>query len=151
MRKAGLGNGLGYFILRDGTMFFFAKLVLGVVGTTLFIVPAADVIGTWVIVISALNNPLTIVLINRLVLNLRQVSHVHERNAPTHSTIITIQEPEFAANSLLGNLGAPLRVGPEDDETEEVVGVDEEAEVVKEFRIVGHGAIIEEPRDPSDV
>ncbi|TDL18635.1 hypothetical protein BD410DRAFT_488640 [Rickenella mellea] len=37
MRKSGLGNGLGYFILRDGAMYFLAKLLIGVVATTVFI------------------------------------------------------------------------------------------------------------------
>ncbi|TDL20731.1 hypothetical protein BD410DRAFT_804858 [Rickenella mellea] len=134
MRKAGLGNGLGYFILRD-------------VGTIVFFAPVSDAIGTWLDVLTAMSNPLTFILINRLVLNLRQMSHTQVGNASTLGAIGTIEEPAFAANSLLGNLGAPLRVGP-DDEIEEIWG-NEEVEVVEERKIVGDTKIIEEPRHTS--
>ncbi|TDL21508.1 hypothetical protein BD410DRAFT_898851 [Rickenella mellea] len=150
MRKLGLGNGLGYFILRDGAMYFLAKLLFGILGTVLFFVPASEAIGNWLSVLLAMSNPLTIILINRLVLNLRQVSHLQEEDELTLGPIDTVLEPAFAANSILGNLGAQLRVGPEDDETEQI-WADDEAEVVEECRIVDHGEIIEELRDPFDV
>ncbi|TDL17364.1 hypothetical protein BD410DRAFT_843645 [Rickenella mellea] len=102
----------------------------------------------WLIVLSAINNPLTVILINRLVLNLRQVSRLQEGNAPTLNAIGTIQEPAFATNSLLGNLGAPLRMGPEDDDVIEEISVDDEVAVVEERGIVDRSEIIEEPRDP---
>ncbi|TDL16080.1 hypothetical protein BD410DRAFT_649404 [Rickenella mellea] len=127
MRKVGLGNGLGYFILRDGAMYFLAKLLIGVVGTTIFFVPASGAIGNWLTVLGAISNPLTIILITRLVLNLKQVSHSRNGNSPTHGTIGTIEEPVFATNSFLGNLGAPLRMDPEVDEIEEI-GVGDGAE-----------------------
>ncbi|TDL14401.1 hypothetical protein BD410DRAFT_846053 [Rickenella mellea] len=148
MRKLGLGNGLGYFILRDGTI---AKLLIGVVGTVIFFVPASDAIGNWISLLPAMGNPLTIVLINRLVLNLRQVSHKQQGNALTISAMVAIQEPAFAANSLLGNLGAPLRVGSEDDDEIEELGIDFDAEVVEERGSVDHSEIIEEFPDPCDV
>ncbi|TDL18627.1 hypothetical protein BD410DRAFT_842670 [Rickenella mellea] len=116
---------------------------------------AKDAIGNWLSVLTTMRAVrLTFILINRLVLNLRQVTHTQEENAPTIDAIGTIQEPAFAVNSILGNLGAPLRVGPEDDyyddEIEEIAG-DDEAEVVEEREIVNQTDIIEEPRNPSDV
>ncbi|TDL18082.1 hypothetical protein BD410DRAFT_843077 [Rickenella mellea] len=154
MRKLGLGNGLGYFILRDGTMYFLAKLVFGVVATTIFFVPASGAIGNWVGIIIHMSDVLTIILINRLVLNLRRVSHIQEGNVPTLGPIGTIQEPAFATYSILGNLGAPLRMGEEDkhdDDVTEEVNIDDGAEVVEEREIGNHTEIIEEPRFPSEV
>ncbi|TDL18642.1 hypothetical protein BD410DRAFT_842679 [Rickenella mellea] len=43
MRKVGLGNSLGYFFLRDGAMYFLAKLLIGVVGITIFFVSSGVV------------------------------------------------------------------------------------------------------------
>ncbi|TDL18651.1 hypothetical protein BD410DRAFT_830799 [Rickenella mellea] len=121
MRKMRLGNGLGYFILRDGIMYFLAKLLLGIVAIVIFTTPANT---TWDIVLPAIGNALTIVLINRLVLNLRQVSHIQEANGPSLATIGSFQaEPEFATNSILGNLGAPLRVGEGEEENTEDVSI----------------------------
>ncbi|TDL21757.1 hypothetical protein BD410DRAFT_789531 [Rickenella mellea] len=151
MRKVGLGNGLSYFMLRDGAMYFLAKLLIGVTGAVVFFVPASAVIANWIGVVAVFSNSLTVILINRLALNLKQVSHAQEGKAPTLGAIGTIQEPEFATNSLLGNLGAPLRVGPEEDEAIEESGVEEEAEVIEGRRIIDHNEIIEEPRDPSNV
>ncbi|TDL18629.1 hypothetical protein BD410DRAFT_900718 [Rickenella mellea] len=154
MRKVGLGDGLGYFMLRDGAVYFLAKLLIGVVGTIVFFVPTSVNVGNWLGVVTSMSNPLTIILISRLVLNLRQVSHMKEGNAPTLGTIGTIQEPAFAANSILGNLGAPLRMGPEEDYDEdeiEEIGIDDEAEVVEELEIVNRMEIIEQPRDPLNV
>ncbi|TDL18636.1 hypothetical protein BD410DRAFT_879852 [Rickenella mellea] len=176
MRKVGLGNGLGYFILRDGAVYphewgFRAKLLMGVVAVTVFFVHASvnnflfffdmmvnpakgGVVSSWITIIASMGNPLTYILINRLVLNLRKVSHIQEGDAPTLGAISTIQEPVFAANSILGNLGAPLRMGTEDeysdDEIEEIVE-DNEVEVFEEPEIADHTEIIEEPRNPSHV
>ncbi|TDL16650.1 hypothetical protein BD410DRAFT_831953 [Rickenella mellea] len=150
MRKAGLGNGLGYFVLRDGAMYFLAKLFFGVVGTTVFFVPASGNIGNWIGVFTAISNSLTVILINRLVLSLRRVSHKHFGNVPTHGAIGTIEEPAFATNSLLGNIGAPLRMGSEEDESEEI-SVDDEAEAIEECRTVDHSEIIEEFRHHPNV
>ncbi|TDL16096.1 hypothetical protein BD410DRAFT_777482, partial [Rickenella mellea] len=41
MRNVGLGNGLGYFILRDGALYFLAKLLIGISSTTIYFVPAS--------------------------------------------------------------------------------------------------------------
>ncbi|TDL15204.1 hypothetical protein BD410DRAFT_845410 [Rickenella mellea] len=137
MRQAGLGNGLGYFILRDGAMYFLAKLLFGVLGVTVFFLPASGgAVADWVSVLVGISNPLTIILVTRLVLNLRQVSRLQEGHASTLDAIITVQEPAFAANSLLGNLGAPLRMGTEDDDEIEEIRVDDEAEAVGEVGIV---------------
>ncbi|TDL15961.1 hypothetical protein BD410DRAFT_844793 [Rickenella mellea] len=109
---------------------------------------AKDTIGKWTGVLATISDPMSFIPINRLVLNLRQVSH--EAHAPTLGTVVPMQEPAYAINSLLGNLGAPLRMGPEDDEIEDV-GVDDAADVAEDSESVDHTGIIEEPRDPSDV
>ncbi|TDL18872.1 hypothetical protein BD410DRAFT_900633 [Rickenella mellea] len=114
-------------------------------------IPASGVLGNWIGVLAAMVNPLNFILVNRLVLNLRQVSSSQQGNKPTLGTIGTIPEPAFAANSLLGNLGASFRVGPEEEEAIEEIDVDDEAEVVAKREIGDHGEIIEELRDPSDV
>ncbi|TDL16090.1 hypothetical protein BD410DRAFT_650112 [Rickenella mellea] len=109
-------------------------------------------IGNWLTVVNNLSNPLTIILINRLVLNLRQVSHLKTGNASTLGAIDTIQEPAFATNSLLGNIGAPLRVGPEedyDDDEIEDIRVDAEVGVVDTRGTVNHTERIEVSRNPS--
>ncbi|TDL18648.1 hypothetical protein BD410DRAFT_830798 [Rickenella mellea] len=145
MRNAGLGSGLGYFILRDGSIntdltykdpqerYIFCSLHFSV-----FKYPDGT-IGEW----GVLSN----LLINRLVLNLRRVSHLQVGNA---STIGTIREPVFATNSFLGNLGAPLRVGSDDDDGIEELCIDDETEVVEESRIVDRSDTIKDIRDPSD-
>ncbi|TDL21406.1 hypothetical protein BD410DRAFT_804319 [Rickenella mellea] len=104
-------------------------------------------IADWLGVVASITNPLNFILVNRLVLNLRRVSHLQEGNVPTLGAIRTIQEPAFAVNSLLGNLGAPLRVGQDDDDEIDEIGIDDDAEVAEERRVVDHGEIIEEIRD----
>ncbi|TDL21683.1 hypothetical protein BD410DRAFT_866715 [Rickenella mellea] len=138
MRKFGLRNGLGYFMLRD-VVGFRARLLIGVVSTTIF----------FRIIRGIGNIRLTVILINRLVLNLRQVSHLQEGHALTLDATGTIREPVFATNSILGNIGAPLRVGSEDDGEVEEIGVDAEAEVVEDCRMVDRSGITE-TCDPSD-
>ncbi|TDL21403.1 hypothetical protein BD410DRAFT_804317 [Rickenella mellea] len=156
MRKVGLRNGLGYFILRDGTTVFFHRYgfrVFVVVNVDSLVSPKGGGIN-WLGLVIPISNPLTAILINRLVLNLRQVSsHLQEVKLPTLGLIDigTIHEPPFATNSLLGNLGAPLRVGPEDDSELEGIGIDGEAEVVEERGTLDHNEIIEVLPDPYDV
>ncbi|TDL18650.1 hypothetical protein BD410DRAFT_842682 [Rickenella mellea] len=111
-----------------------------------------DSIGNWIAVLITISNPLTVILINRLVLNLRQVSHFQEGTTTTRGTADTNQELAFATNSLLGNIGAPLRMGPEDEEEIELdlLG-DDGVNVVRESRIVDLSDLIEEPRSPPNV
>ncbi|TDL15206.1 hypothetical protein BD410DRAFT_845412 [Rickenella mellea] len=119
MRKVGLGDSSVYFILRDGITYFLTKLLLNTVGVIL----ACSLLGlelthdTFNLLrhISMLGRPLTFILINRLVLNLRRASHIREGN------LGSLPELAFATDSVLGNLGAPLRVDAEiDDEIEEI-------------------------------
>ncbi|TDL18624.1 hypothetical protein BD410DRAFT_792990 [Rickenella mellea] len=100
---------------------------------------------------TSISNPLTVILITRLVLNLRQVSHSQEGYPPTLGAIGTIQEPAFAINSILGNLGAPLRVGPGDDDVIEEMGSVDVRQVAEERGMAEDSEIIEEPRYSSDV
>lgn len=48
---------------------------------------------------------LSIILVNRLVLNLRQAGRAHDEMTST------VSMPAFATNPVLGNIGAPLRYG----------------------------------------
>ncbi|TDL18618.1 hypothetical protein BD410DRAFT_842664 [Rickenella mellea] len=117
MRKVGLGNGMGYFILRDGTMYFLAKMLFEVLGTTLFFTPLPDQnLVNWLDVTPSLGNSLAVVLAIRIVLNLRQVSSKQEAGGRSLHTIDTIRDPVFATNSFLGNIGAQLRIGPDDED-----------------------------------
>ncbi|TDL18620.1 hypothetical protein BD410DRAFT_830784 [Rickenella mellea] len=116
MRKAGLGNGFGYFILRDGTMYFLVKLVIGVLSAIPLIAPIPAQLGNVATVVPVIGNPLTLVLASRLVLNLRQVSSKQETGGRSLRTVDTIRDPVFAANSFLGNIGAQLRIGPDDED-----------------------------------
>ncbi|TDL19049.1 hypothetical protein BD410DRAFT_806000 [Rickenella mellea] len=140
MKKVGLRNGLVYFVLRDdlaGVIQFCAReFNLTIAGFN-----CLDVIYM-------LGRPLNFVLINRLVLNLRQASHI--QGCPgTLGALGSIEEPAFASNSLLGNLGAPLRIGPErNDEFEEI---DDGFEVAEECGIVDISQNVEQHRSPSDV
>ncbi|TDL18654.1 hypothetical protein BD410DRAFT_900726 [Rickenella mellea] len=114
MKRAGLGLGLGYVMLRDGTLYFLFAFVISVADLIFYNLP--DYGGSAGLV-EGIGSAVTVVLINRLVLNLRQVSHRRE----TGQTLKTIEdEPEFATNSVLGNLGAPLRTGHEEDDAEEM-------------------------------
>ncbi|TDL17901.1 hypothetical protein BD410DRAFT_775512 [Rickenella mellea] len=150
MRKVGLGKSLAYFILRDGTLYFLANLLFQVVNAAVYFIPASWSIGNWLGVAISFSNTLTVILTNRLVLNLRRVSHRREGNALTIGEIGTIHVPAFAISSLIGNLGAPLRVGPEDDSEIEEIGVDYEAVATEDCGIAHHSNNVEELRGLSD-
>ncbi|TDL21693.1 hypothetical protein BD410DRAFT_287397 [Rickenella mellea] len=110
MRKVGMKNGLGYIILRDGTLYFFAKVLISIAEISVFCFPSFE--NTWGTLIPNFGNVVVITVVTRLVLNLRQVA----RTEASLTTIDTLHvEPEFATNSVLGNLGAPLRVAYGED------------------------------------
>ncbi|TDL21330.1 hypothetical protein BD410DRAFT_804270 [Rickenella mellea] len=125
MRKFGFRHSLGYYILRDGIMYFSAIVLYRIVYVL------ANVGRSRVRVLTEVIYVIPFVLVNRLVLNLRRVSHVSCANGRTLGTIGTIPEPVFAINSVLGNIGAPLRMGTEDDEIEEMDDEDE----IEEMRL----------------
>ncbi|TDL16065.1 hypothetical protein BD410DRAFT_808387 [Rickenella mellea] len=60
------------------------------------------------------------VLTCRLVLNLRQVSRTPKLQTISLLDAGPQEEPEFATNSILGNIGAPLRIGREVDDEEDL-------------------------------
>ncbi|TDL19085.1 hypothetical protein BD410DRAFT_806033 [Rickenella mellea] len=111
MRKLGLHKSLCYFILRDGTIANFCTGAVNIIVTS-----ASDWIGVLPYVSLAVSNVLT----SRLVLNLRRESHVPAAGSLALPTIDSVPEAVFAQNSLLGNLGAPLRMDPDDDEIEDI-------------------------------
>ncbi|TDL20861.1 hypothetical protein BD410DRAFT_841049 [Rickenella mellea] len=114
MRKVDLRNGLAYYVLRDGTLYFLVNMLVSVSAIITTLVPNVEPFWSYMVVY--VGNAVIISLISRLVLNLRQVSHMQVDNV----AIRTIElEPEFATNSLIGNLGAPLRVGAEEEFMEE--------------------------------
>ncbi|TDL16076.1 hypothetical protein BD410DRAFT_844692 [Rickenella mellea] len=140
MRRVALGNGLGYFILRDGTMYFLAKLMFGVLGTILFFIPVPDQTANWFDVTPSIANSVALLLAIRLVLNLRQVSRNQEAGNLTLGGIETIRDPVFATNSFLGNIGAQLRVGPNEEEEIEEIPIDvEKCEVARGSEITDRG------------
>ncbi|TDL16072.1 hypothetical protein BD410DRAFT_649016 [Rickenella mellea] len=119
MRKLKLGNSLGYVILRDGILYFLFQMVIHAAIITIYNIFNQGV--DWAGEISVIGNVLVVILTCRLVLNLRQVSHTPELQSTSSGQIGTMtEEPEFATNSILGNLGAPLRIGPEFDDEDEV-------------------------------
>ncbi|TDL16078.1 hypothetical protein BD410DRAFT_795700 [Rickenella mellea] len=121
MKKVGLGDGLGYFILRDGALMF------GVLGTILFF----DQTANWLEVTPSIANSVALILASRLVLNLRQVSRSQCSGGRTLGSIESIRDPVFATNSFLGNIGAQLRVGPDDDDHIEEIFTDVEPDAKK--------------------
>ncbi|TDL16100.1 hypothetical protein BD410DRAFT_650697 [Rickenella mellea] len=151
MWKVGFGNGLGYFILRDGTMYFLAKSIIGVLGTTLFFIPIPEQIDSWLGVIPSVANPLTLVLASRLFLNLRQVSRKQDACDRTLGTIDTIRDPVFATDSFLGNIGAPLRVGPDEEYEVEEIPTGFEPDIVEKRGIADENEITDDSRAPSNV
>ncbi len=54
------------------------------------------------------------ILINRLILGLRQIG-----NGANDTDVESLSLARFASGSILGNIGAPLRAGGDEDEDEE--------------------------------
>ncbi|TDL20857.1 hypothetical protein BD410DRAFT_804754 [Rickenella mellea] len=105
MRKIDLQNGLAYYILRDVCRFRVNMLVS--VSAVIM-----NLNHFWRSTVVYVGSAITMSIISRLVLNLRSVAHMQVNNVAIRT--ITL-EPEFATNSLLGNLGAPLRIDAEDE------------------------------------
>ncbi|TDL18626.1 hypothetical protein BD410DRAFT_842669 [Rickenella mellea] len=92
----------------------------------------------------------TLVLVSRLVLNLRQVSYKQEPGERTLGTIDTIRDPVFAANSLLGNIGAQLRIGPDEHDGIEETSADDEFDVGKRCEVADEKGDTEDSRSYRD-
>ncbi|KAF5350943.1 hypothetical protein D9757_014382 [Collybiopsis confluens] len=67
----------------------------------------------WTVIIPFFNISLPNILISRLVLNLRTFSSFEETRS---QTITTISGMNFATNRMLGNIGAPMQSGVEQEE-----------------------------------
>ncbi|TDL13391.1 hypothetical protein BD410DRAFT_879980, partial [Rickenella mellea] len=129
MRKVDLlHNGLAYYILRDGTLYFllacYHHLLRCHAEASRFRVNMLESVSAvvmnnhlWRSTVVYVGSAITMSIINRLVLNLRQVAHMRMDNVAIRTIGL---EPEFATNSLLGNLGAPLRIDSEEEFMEEI-------------------------------
>ena len=62
-------------------------------------------------------------LVSRLILNLKRKGSSAETAVGNIAS--RLPEPVFAANSFLGNIGAPLRVGDDDEATLEVRSIED--------------------------
>ncbi|TDL16071.1 hypothetical protein BD410DRAFT_648774 [Rickenella mellea] len=126
MRQLGLGEGLGYYILRDGIVYFFFQMFIHAAIITVYNVGVGKGV-TWEGEISTIGNTLVVNMACRLVLNLRQVSRTPHLRTTFGGVGTVVEEPAFATNPLLGNIGASLRIGPEDDtiSVDEVIPLDD--------------------------
>ncbi|TDL24218.1 hypothetical protein BD410DRAFT_786315 [Rickenella mellea] len=106
MRKLGMTGTLTYWILRDGTIVFSpvlaGRLSVTILALVTFLPPAVEIFS------GILANVAANVMINHLLLNLRQVTDLQHRGGLSEMTT-TLPEVAFAANSFIGNLGAPVR------------------------------------------
>jgi len=108
-RRLKMRNGLAYFLLRDGTLYYLPLVACTAAQVCLSEIQsgngfAQDIIFPFV---SVLQN----MLVNRLVLSLRQIA-----NDRTESTIPSIPNLHFATATLYGNIGAPVRQLGEDED-----------------------------------
>ncbi|TFK35424.1 hypothetical protein BDQ12DRAFT_688119 [Crucibulum laeve] len=120
-RKANLHKSYTYYILRDGLLYYFAIEILLLFTVIFNQIPTLSVRVARVVII--LQTSLAPSLAQRLVLNLRTVDS--KMVPPTDSQIAStsvIAPIDFAHGSIIGNIGAPLRVelDEEDSDTVEV-------------------------------
>lgn len=105
-RSLGLREGISGIILRDGILYYLCIEGLVVANICVNFIPMTtqylpSIVETFQLVLS-------IILVNRLVLNLRKAGN---RDSSTFSEI---SQPRFATNGFLDNIGASLRNGSDD-------------------------------------
>ncbi|TDL23162.1 hypothetical protein BD410DRAFT_839074 [Rickenella mellea] len=125
MRKLGMTKSITYWILRDGIMYYLGRMMLLVFDlVTLNVTSSPFVLFVFT---GTLNNALSNIMINRMILGLRQVSNTHVSGGLSEKSLPNLG---FAANSFIGNLGAPLRQRSDDlfDDLSDDLGLEEHTE-----------------------
>ncbi|TDL17482.1 hypothetical protein BD410DRAFT_794313 [Rickenella mellea] len=107
MRKLGMTNSVTFWILRDGLLYYVGRVLLVIFQIVSFQFPPGAVYQFSALLPNVIAN----VLINHLLLNLRHVSTTHPGGGLSQKTI---PELNFATNSIIGNIGAPLTNDPVD-------------------------------------
>jgi len=129
-------SNLAAVLLHDGITYYCCVEVLTIANVCLNLTPSASIIV--VVTVSIFQNVLASILTNRLVLNLRQAGNLHMQDETS-----TLPSLAFAANSFVGNLGAPFRVR-EDDEDTELDDLDHNEHEIREQNLEGQPALIVE-------
>jgi len=106
MKRLGMKNGLVHSMMQYGTMYYLVRVLLIVVSVS---VQMANTVPSAVrLVMPGFEIAISHIVINRLLLDLRRVAH-GRNDASTAS--VTLPELAFVSNGIIGNLGAPLRIG----------------------------------------
>ncbi|TDL20722.1 hypothetical protein BD410DRAFT_364429 [Rickenella mellea] len=107
MKKLGMTNSLTFWLLRDGFIYYFGRILLVVFDILSFSFPQFFQYDYSLEILNAVGN----ILINHLLLNLR---HVSARQSGGGFSQNTLPEVAFASNATIGNIGAPLTEDPEE-------------------------------------
>ncbi|KIK50961.1 hypothetical protein GYMLUDRAFT_50870 [Collybiopsis luxurians FD-317 M1] len=122
MRKIGESS-VTQLILRDGSVYFLIMLVVGIFATIAsldLLHTTSNVAGSFFNLVTPFFSILPNILISRLVLNLRTFCTSEELSRITHDSAgKQYSGLQFATNSILGNIGAPLDGGAMEEEEEE--------------------------------
>ncbi|TDL24211.1 hypothetical protein BD410DRAFT_854265 [Rickenella mellea] len=117
MRKFGMTDSLTYFLLRDVRK---GRLILnGVAVTSVLTTKVPAMSPESQMILTSLTGSLTNIMVNHLLLNLRQISHADMCLTSSDKDHRTLTVPEFASDPILGNIGAPLRQSSSDIQLEQ--------------------------------
>ncbi|TDL20165.1 hypothetical protein BD410DRAFT_899740 [Rickenella mellea] len=111
-RKAGMKKGYTYFILRDGLLYYFTIEILLLCTVIFNQIPSVETGVARVVII--LQTSLAPILGQRLVLNLKAFTPKAFDSDSPRGVSDTVQQElsglQFAQGSVIGNIGAPLRM-----------------------------------------
>ncbi|TDL24210.1 hypothetical protein BD410DRAFT_802068 [Rickenella mellea] len=110
MKRLGVTNSITHWVLRDGIMYY---VILIYAVKTDRVVRRHFNIDIRVFRLTQLTN----IMVNHTLLNLRQMSDIGGNGSLSEKTL---SMPTFASNSIIGNLGAPIRLSVLDDGDEAV-------------------------------
>ncbi|KAK1226144.1 hypothetical protein PQX77_010886 [Marasmius sp. AFHP31] len=116
-QEAGIKNSYSYYFLRDGLLYYFGVEFLLLFTVIFNQVPALSIRVARVMII--LQTSVAPILAQRLVLNLLSVDKILNVSRQDQSSLPTM---DFAHGSFIGNIGAPLDIGREDESPEGTEG-----------------------------
>ncbi|TDL24208.1 hypothetical protein BD410DRAFT_786304 [Rickenella mellea] len=110
-KRQGMENSLIHWVLRDGIMYYVARIFLLTVSLLVVSIGRVPISVQRFIVITA--NTLTNIMVNHMMLNLRQMLDIGENGSHSENTLTM---PTFTTNAIIGNIGAPIRLGVLDND-----------------------------------
>lgn len=107
-QRLGFKSPISSLLLRDGTVYFVALTALSITNiVAIRMGPTSPIFG----IIPQFITQLRAILVSRFFLNLRHVFLEKSNSGPENPSSVKVKIPKFAGDGLVGNLGAPLRVG----------------------------------------